>query len=228
MDGFYFDALTRSLTTAGSRRRALTGLLGGTLELFGRWAEEAAAKNLKCKRIKNKKKRKKCLARARAIPTCTRNCAGKVCGDDGCGGSCGSCTPPDTCQNGICACVPNCAGKLCGDDGCGGSCGPCTGGSCDEGSCICVGQVFCGGACRAFCGTNQARNPTSCECCSKSGGCFSGFECCSNVCSPDDPNDPFDNQFCVPRPEGAGCQFDAQCASDNCEDFGPQAGRCGA
>ena len=42
------------------------------------------------------------------IPACTANCAGRVCGDDGCGGSCGSCAgtctaaglcepPPDVC-----------------------------------------------------------------------------------------------------------------------------------
>jgi hypothetical protein len=31
---------------------------------------------------------------------CTPNCAGKTCGDDGCGGSCGSCTFPQTCGGG--------------------------------------------------------------------------------------------------------------------------------
>jgi len=54
-------------------------------------------------------------------------CHGKQCGDDGCGGSCGTCAPGTTCNaEGACVtCTPSCAGKSCGDDGCGGSCGTC-------------------------------------------------------------------------------------------------------
>jgi hypothetical protein len=62
---------------------------------------------------------------------CTPNCAGRVCGDDGCGGTCA----PNSCASGtVCApkgtcCKPNCSGKECGDDGCGGICAPgCLGG----------------------------------------------------------------------------------------------------
>ncbi len=57
---------------------------------------------------------------------CTPNCAGSVCGDNGCGGSCGSCQPSQSCQSGSCqsSCTPDCGGKTCGSDGCGGSCGP--------------------------------------------------------------------------------------------------------
>ncbi|MEM4245422.1 MAG: hypothetical protein QXR60_04435, partial [Candidatus Nanoarchaeia archaeon] len=33
---------------------------------------------------------------------CTPNCAGKECGDDGCGGSCGTCSSGKTCSNGQC------------------------------------------------------------------------------------------------------------------------------
>ena len=35
-------------------------------------------------------------------PSCTPNCDGKQCGDDGCGGSCGNCPDGQTCENGIC------------------------------------------------------------------------------------------------------------------------------
>ena len=54
----------------------------------------------------------------------------KVCGDDGCGGNCGSCGAEKFCSNGQCAistsiCTPKCDGKNCGDDGCGGTCGSC-------------------------------------------------------------------------------------------------------
>ena len=75
---------------------------------------------------------------------CTPDCAGKACGDDGCGGSCGACPAGQTCNAaGACeagACTPNCAGKACGDDGCGGSCGTCPAGE----SCTAAGT--CQGA----------------------------------------------------------------------------------
>ena len=36
--------------------------------------------------------------------TCTPQCAGRVCGDDGCGGTCGACTEANTyCAQGACA-----------------------------------------------------------------------------------------------------------------------------
>jgi hypothetical protein len=82
---------------------------------------------------------------------CTPNCAGKECGDDGCGLSCGQCTQETPfCVDGVCAdCIPDCVGKLCGDDLCGGSCGLCVqGGPCIEGLCICqplCDEATCGG-----------------------------------------------------------------------------------
>ena len=69
---------------------------------------------------------------------CTPNCAGKECGSDGCGGSCGSCTGNENCMNGQCVapCVPNCIGKECGSNGCGGVCGSCPPGeTCEAGIC---------------------------------------------------------------------------------------------
>lgn len=44
MDGSRFDTLTRNLFQAGSRRRALGGLLIGTLSLLGSQTEQAATK----------------------------------------------------------------------------------------------------------------------------------------------------------------------------------------
>lgn len=64
-------------------------------------------------------------------PVCQPVCVGKECGDDGCGGVCGTCDDP---ANPVCdtlfgqcvpLCVPDCLGKACGDDGCGGVCGTC-------------------------------------------------------------------------------------------------------
>src|SRR5262249_35802144 len=67
-------------------------------------------------------------------------CSGKQCGDDGCGGSCGTCANGVTCTNGQCGgptCTPSCGTKVCGDDGCGGSCGTCGAGTtCQSGACM--------------------------------------------------------------------------------------------
>jgi hypothetical protein len=100
---------------------------------------------------------------ALATAACTPSCAGKTCGNDGCGGSCGACNGTDYCSaTGSCipACQPSCTGKTCGNDGCGGSCGNCpTGQACGTnnqcGACTpscqsgtCGGQDGCGGTCQ--------------------------------------------------------------------------------
>ncbi len=63
---------------------------------------------------------------------CVPNCTGRICGYDGCGGTCGEndgkCTGGLHCNytNGQCAdqCYFDCIGKACGDDGCGKTCLP--------------------------------------------------------------------------------------------------------
>jgi len=70
---------------------------------------------------------------------CQPNCVDKDCGDDGCGGSCGTCTAPKVCDDdGKCVdCTPNCTDKVCGDDGCEGSCGTCPADKhCEDGACV--------------------------------------------------------------------------------------------
>lgn len=132
---------------------------------------------------------------------CAPNCAGRQCGDDGCGagGTCGSCPSNQTCTaDGRCqgSCVPQCRGKQCGPDGCGGSCGTCpTGSTCNDGSgqCLCTpdctgkqcGSNGCGGSC-GVCGVGQICtatgqcqndcNPQTCPsgCCDELGRCQSG------------------------------------------------------
>jgi len=82
---------------------------------------------------------------------CTPECTGKTCGDDGCGGSCGTCydqrgaVDPGLCRQDTC-CTPQCAGKTCGDNGCGGVCGVCydQGGAVNASLCVagvCQGTV---------------------------------------------------------------------------------------
>lgn len=68
---------------------------------------------------------------AHPLCNCTPGCDGKLCGDDGCLGSCGGCDNGLVCnddQTACVECVPNCEDKGCGNDGCGGSCGVCADG----------------------------------------------------------------------------------------------------
>ncbi len=80
---------------------------------------------------------------------CVPDCSDRECGDDGCGGSCGTCLPGYECVDGTCrGCTADCSGRVCGDDGCGGSCGVCQAGYvCNEaGACerACNGKGFQG------------------------------------------------------------------------------------
>jgi hypothetical protein len=87
MDDSRFDALARSLVSVGSRRHALGGFLASVLALVGSRTDEVSAKN--CKKIQNKAKRKKCLAKAKTLscPAGQRPCRGAclsvlICCDD--------------------------------------------------------------------------------------------------------------------------------------------------
>jgi hypothetical protein len=104
----------------------------------------------------------------KSCSACIADCKGKVCGGDGCGGSCGTCSGATVCSaKNQCVCAPQCDGKSCGPDGCGGSCGACkTGEACNLGSGVCAavcvpqckdkecGADGCGGSCGA-CGNGQ-------------------------------------------------------------------------
>ena len=123
MDESRFDALTRALTAARSRRRLarlLSGLaVSGPLALLG--IDQTEAKG------KKKKKRKKGSPPAPSpspppLAGCTGSCAGKVCGaGDGCSNPCqtGSCADGKTCQSGQCVSSGCPAGtRDCGAAGC--------------------------------------------------------------------------------------------------------------
>jgi hypothetical protein len=125
---------------------------------------------------------------------CTPDCTGKVCGDDGCGGTCGAdCASGESCSNG--QCVDCCAGKECGVVNCGSDtieCGTCT------------GAETCG--LDNTCGIPGLPN-----------GSFCGItaECQPNIPNPQDPSEEIAN------PEYPGCTSD-QCDSDFClSDFAP-------
>jgi hypothetical protein len=71
--------------------------------------------------------------------SCVPTCDDRICGDDGCGGSCGICAPSEFCRAGACL-ANSCQPFQCGTDGLGGSCGECpTEEECREG--LCTGPV---------------------------------------------------------------------------------------
>mgnify|MGYP006995564045 CR=1 FL=1 len=115
---------------------------------------------------------------------CKPSCDGKVCGDDGCGGVCGTCKDPKLpgCAAGKCVatCTPSCTDKACGEDGCGGACGTCgTGLVCSAGAC--VGAA--GSSCVSHCGY-QTKGGCWCDAgCKKRGDCCGDINLC--ICTPD-------------------------------------------
>lgn len=133
---------------------------------------------------------------------CKASCSGAQCGDDGCGGSCGSCVDPvaPLCVAGKCsACVAQCGSKTCGGDGCGGSCGACpTDKLCSFGQCVAPPPDQ---SCEAHCGGVA---PSGCAC---TADCDAKGNCCIDV----------DVCGCIPACAGLAC------GSDGC---GGQCGTC--
>ncbi len=117
-----------------------------------------------------------CCTDVDATCSCKPNCAGKACGSDGCGGSCGTC-PANTayCNDKFqcdATCVPSCKGKTCGPDGCGGSCGSCATGSKCSLNAQCVPSAW---TCDAYAyGDKQG-----CDC-----GCGAPDSDCANADAP--------------------------------------------
>src|SRR5688572_9014016 len=99
MDDSRFDSLTRTLSTAGSRRHTLGGLLAGAFGLLGTQTEQVAAKKKPCPPCK-KRKQGKCKKK---LPDGTA-CSGGTCQ----GGRCVATAPPLTCASGQKPCGGRC------------------------------------------------------------------------------------------------------------------------
>lgn len=119
-------------------------------------------------------------------PVCTPACADRLCGDDGCGGTCGSC--PDEqpfCIEGGCTadCQPSCEEKECGDDGCGGTCGACPGAApyCESGLCSATCTPDCD---NKECGDDGC-GETCGQCPAVAPKCSESFKCQAADCDPD-------------------------------------------
>jgi hypothetical protein len=202
MDADHFDALSRSLSTAGSRRRALGGLLTGVFGLLGgHGQEEAAAHDLKdpCKK-KSGEAKKTCLKKAKKHkaahasepPPPPPPPPGGTCGVDQkpCNGACipadrcctsVDCAPGRSCQYGACTCDEDfeCPAKeFCQLDA--HLCMPCrgTGESCDVGGGGTSSHACCSNHCVGVGSVNTCRDN-----CRAHGECPSG-KCCFSILSP--------------------------------------------
>jgi hypothetical protein len=186
MDGFRFDTLTRSLSIAGSRRRALLGL-AAALGLSPLLAET---------KKRRKKKKKKCKG---GTKKCGKKCipASACCTDVACGTG-GACVDGDClCLNGFktCddACIPDEA--CCTDADCPNE-GVCNSGTCvapfcaghnvcamDEVQCQVEGastQCFCvilEGSGDPFCGQAPTKRNTPCTSCTGEEQCINLTGC---------------------------------------------------
>lgn len=128
--------------------------------------------------------------------TCIPQCEAKECGDDGCGGTCGTCpaAAPICTDIGLCVatCAPACDGKECGPDGCGNQCGNCPQAApyCDaQGMCQATCNPNCSGrecgddGCGGSCGSCPAVAPI----CASMGTCQlqCNADCTGRVCGDD-------------------------------------------
>jgi N-acetylneuraminic acid mutarotase len=131
---------------------------------------------------------------------CARQCSGRECGDDGCGGQCGACGQGELCDEarGQCEaqCVAQCEGRACGPDGCGGDCGDCVGAQvCNEqGACV---------APPASCG-DRVCSPGEETCLTCPADC--GRCCGDDVCVVEHDED------CASCPLDCGCGDDEACS----------------
>jgi hypothetical protein len=166
MDATRFLGLLRTISVSPSRRGLLAGFVCGV----STYISSVSASTSAAQRKRKKKKKKSsgpddpCVCDRCPANPCIPKCAGRVCGDDGCGGICGvDCLEHEVCQEGTCVCAP--------------------------GTEICRrGDHF---HCFAKCGAQQLRDQSTCLCCGTLGasctpdrpGSCCGTWICQGMCA---------------------------------------------
>jgi hypothetical protein len=162
--------------------------------------------------------------------TCTPNCSGKVCGDNGCGGSCGTCASGTTCNSsGVCTSSGGCAHAICSTGTkLTSGCNACVTAICAEDSyccntkwdSICVGEVssVCNQSCCTptcsgkVCGDDGCGG--SCGTCASGTSCNSSGQCistCTSNCSGKSCGDDGCGGSCGSCSGGATCNSSGAC-----------------
>jgi hypothetical protein len=236
MDADRFDALSRMVSTAGSRRRAVATALGGALILLSLAHPDDAAVKKRCPPCK-KRKKGKCKKKPDGS-----NCPGGICrrgvcqpgdlcpGQRLCDGECipatqcctkADCPAGSLCCNGVCSGSKLEAGQNCflSEDCCSNYCqrsmnfndvrcaATCRGGLCSQESHCCRGEPCLPVASAGF---------SFCGGCAESGyGCESAAGCCYSACTGNPPGSPDENQkLCASYP-GGPCAKNVDCRSCN-------------
>jgi hypothetical protein len=117
---------------------------------------------------------------------CVPQCQGKSCGNDGCGGTCGTCPNGESCNAGTCQRICQPVGSTCTSNL-----------DCCDSNATCV-DFGSGGVCTDSCTANS-------QC---GGGCCHTTNAGNQVCAPP--------AFCAPQALGAECTTNGECASGYC------------
>ena len=160
--------------------------------------------------------------------TCVPQCEGKVCGDDGCGSTCGDCGD-SICDNGQCVAPPmdSCAG-MCGTFSATASC-KCDANCFDNGDCcddicdVCTENVNIAARCEPACVPNCAEGQE----CGGDGcggfcgpGCAAEEACVEGTCEGPNQDITSCEGMCGEWGDNTTCNCDAECweYNDCCED----------
>ncbi len=159
---------------------------------------------------------------------CTPQCTGKQCGDNGCGGICGTCCSDQSCLSGQCVGGLGCEGTdKAGCDGC--LCEECV---CGMDAYCCNGQWddICATECLEQCGgcategdcTGKECGSDGCDSGTICGDCLGDEECvlglCGSPCIPDCDGKECGWDGCGPETSCGDCPDGATCDEGHCVD----------
>jgi len=169
---------------------------------------------------------------------CTPDCTDLVCGDDGCGGTCGTCEVGKKCADDQMTCedcTADCTDLVCGDDGCGGTCDPGCGAdemcAADQKSCECApdctdkecGDDGCGGDTCGTCTGDKACIDFKCVDCTP--------DCTDKECGDDGCGDSCGDCMAFGKLATCGadqkCECTPDCTDKVCGDDGCAGETCG-